>query len=456
MNCFVECILAFGKVNPFFFRLETIGQVLPFVLAYVEAPSAGLNQDMMSFFVYAPSSNPYGDKFRVLTYSVGQQILCYGIDITNRRFVQVGILVWEEGKPRIAYCENSSVGPIVIAMSRTDRTHDFSRVLFGAWESYLGTTPSLEASAKPPVVEISSESESESLKISSEEELESLISAFSDEVSISEVTISDIGGRDSTGSIKPRSPLLSPRYDPIENAMLDTVASHAFLEEFPEHVQKLKSEYIAITLVTEADATALHSLPTNCIGVYCNEMQELRGKFEFHADRFLHDYQVLYHAAIFLTRLQQFAHQANAEFPLDLPQAQQAQYAELITAATARHEIVKQKTHIEACRKIARLAQVSSKFIDACKRTYEEYAHSASFGAISDDHLNENLRAAWTSCNEHRGALFGALQAYYDEQVTFVQCIRDALHALHRQSRSPSPSLSQAAGAVAMAMDADA
>ena len=407
--------------------------------------------------MYSPPNNVFLQKFWVLTYKVGDMQLCYGFDVDHLRFVQVGHVVWEGTTRNIAYWEQSSVEPIIIPVARNDGTPDGSRVIFTAMENYATRMPPVQNQGRSPIViEIYSSSSSSN----NESELESLISAFSDEASISEVTISDIGGRDSTGSIKPSSldsPLLSPRFDPIENAMLDTVASHAFLEEFPEHVQKLKSEYNAITLVTDADATALQSLPTNCIDVYCNEMQELRGKFEFHADRFLHDYQVLFHAAVFLTRLQQFAHQANAEFPLDLPQAQQAQYAELITAATARHEIVKQKTHIEACRKIARLAQVSSKFIDACKRTYEEYAHSASFGAISDDHLDENLRAAWTSCNEHRGALFGALQAYYDEQVTFVQCIRDALHALHRQSRSPSPSLSQAAGgAAAMAMDADA
>ena len=444
MNCFVECILGFCKTEPFYFRLECIGQVLPFALAYVEAPRAGLNPTLMGCFTYEPTNNPYSHRFRVLTYSARDRILCYGLDTIHFRFVQVGYLVWEGPKQRIAYCEPPTIEPYIIPLSRDDGTGDTSRVMFTAVEMYAMCMPNVEVQnqtvmhppVRPPVIEISSDSDITSLSLS-----------FEDDVSISDLGSSR---RSSAESKRDRD----PEHDPIEAAIIAAFrADDVMLEDFPEFVLKLKEQFALVAVVTDEDLVFLYLFPADCIQVFYDEMKEYLDQFNFHADRLLHESQVLCNEAIFLNRLMQYAHQANAKFPMELPQAQQAKYADLIALATTRHECVVEKTHIEACRMVLAKAHISSKFVEKCKQKVQEHGMRKASN-IAHDHLEERLRLEWESCNHRRRALFGDLQAYYDDQVTIVQHIRDVVRG--HQSRSPSPSLSQSVAGGGSAMDADA
>ena len=400
LDVFIECVLAFAKSTTYKLRLEILGPMLPFLLAYLNAKHTGEIDVGYLGILYLKDN-------RILTYKTADSVLCYGLDCHNHQFVLVGALSLETpSKPRIAYFNELVIeSPTFISLAQQDYTRDQSAVLYNAYRNYMGCRLG-------QVIDL--------VGIPSDSDMDDIHSTLSfDDHSFS----GGAGGASSANSA-----------EALDQAIADMFAEPEPIKqvEFVEYVLKLKTDFCAEACVQQGDCV-------NRFGV-CGEqlfadMNGWRSLFIVTCDHAIAEDKILFHKADFLQHLVHFATNADSLLLVEHYCAKLPEFEDLINLAKAKHDAMVEQGFLDACRAVASVTTLTSLFIEACRQQVANYKAKV----FTEVAVVDRLQTALDDCITRRHSLFHEMQACYDERISVVRQLRDILRqSLHCQSQSQS------------------
>jgi len=397
MKCYIECLLAFAQSTHCNLRLEIVGQFLPFVLAYLGCSYTDMDATRLGVFMH--DSQDGGSKYRVLFYKTQDNILCYGLDVVNHQFVQVGIIKWENGRVRLAYTEHGAWEPRAIPMSRNDVTDAGSTFLFTSYELYAMWMPA-EARVQP-------------------QQTRTAVDLLSDSDDVDTIDPTDLFPDDekSVGSGKDNV---------IDQAIMAAFGLQVVEDEFTKFSNVLADGFCKEASVQPGDN--VHRFEADVAKILFEEFDEYRCDFIGYVTRMQKEDKMWFHEAVFLNLVLQYAHHCDAEFPTTSLCAQLPKFKELITLATAKHEAVVEQMKMEAYRQVATAhVPVASRFLSAVRAKYSSFMSFGKLPTHNDQHFEHRVQTGIDDCHTRRRDLFQQIQFIYDDKLTAVRHIRDVL-----------------------------
>jgi len=404
MDCLVECLDVLQRT--YGMRLECVGQLLPFLLAYMNAKESGaINPMLLGIYVHISAQ---GRSYRVLTYTdvLTARINCYALDmLRGNNFVFVGQLVVNHRVPRIAYMNpaQDSMPPGTIAINWNGPITAFH----GALLSYL--QPAMPFSPTAAMVTIDIHSDDTDSPVST-------LSLFADHQDNDDVAefalLLDAGADADTDHIVDSLP------DVVTTLCL-AVKELCVLQPTDNAERCGESVVQAITEVFKDISDQFHQLTAI-------KLQEDNNCSENIA---------------FCDLLTAYAQSATTDTPLPKPVGDpDIISAELRTIADDIDKTFVTQLQLRACQTILASAvnkPSTARLLQACQDSISKFARGADRSVEDVAETEHRIRVIWMECIAQRSQCMQTVRDAYDESVTAVADNRECLLLLSRQMTLP-------------------